>query len=134
MRLLYAAFLRGLAFIGGAITAYGATAMFTSGGYMPPNAIVLIGLGASLLVAATLWISERRLTGLWPALAIIGIPYALTALGSLGQAECAPPFRPVGSDYSCAPVGSHAIAVVAPLLTLLAVIMFVKDIRALAKR
>jgi hypothetical protein len=134
MRLLYAAFLRGLAFIGGAITAYGATAMFTSGGYMPPNAIVLIGVGASLLVAATLWISERRLTGLWPALAIIGIPYALTALGSLGQAECAPPFRPVGSDYSCAPVGSHAIAVVAPLVTLLAVIMFVKDIRALAKR
>lgn len=134
VRLLYAALLRSLAFIGGAITAYGATAMFTSSGYMPPNAIVVVGLVASLLVAATLWRSELRLTGLWPALVIVGIPYSLVAIGSLGQAECTPPYRPVGSDYWCAPVGTYAIAIVAPVLTVLATVMFVKDIRALAKR
>ncbi len=61
------------------------------------------------------------------------IPYSLYAIGSLGQTECTPPYRPVGSDYSCAPVGSHVIAVVAPALAVLAAVGFVKDIRALAK-
>ena len=37
----YAVLLRTLTAMGGAVAAYGATGMFTSGGIMPPNAIVI---------------------------------------------------------------------------------------------
>jgi hypothetical protein len=78
----YAVLLRTLTAMGGAVAAYGATGMFTSGGIMPPNAIVIAGLvmcGASLLA---LWASERTLTGVWPALLIAAVPYSLYASGS----------------------------------------------------
>ncbi len=70
LQLLYAAFLRALAFIGGAIAAYGATGIFTSSGLMPPNPLVWTGLAATAIVATALWSHERRPSGLWPALAI----------------------------------------------------------------
>jgi hypothetical protein len=43
LRFAYAVLLRALASIGGAVTAYGATGMFMTGGMMLPNVIVLAG-------------------------------------------------------------------------------------------
>lgn len=133
-RFAYAVLLRALAAIGGAVTAYGATGMFTSAGIMPPNVIVLAGLAAVVLTVLTLWASEHRLDGLWPALALVGVPYALYAFGSWSSAECPADHPSIGSAYTCAPVGTHAIAIVAPVIALLALVLFVRDVRALAKR
>jgi hypothetical protein len=130
----YAVLLRALAAIGGALAAYGATGMFTSGGLMPPNALVTTGLLFTIVVLVAMWSKERRLAGAWPALLVAGLPYSLYALGYLSQPECTPPYQPITSAYSCAPVGSRAIAVVAPILTATALVLFVRDVRALAKR
>jgi hypothetical protein len=129
----YAVLLRALAAIGGALTAYGATGMFTSAGLMPPNALVTTGLLFTFVVVGAIWSRERRLDGVWPALLIAAVPYSLYAFGSLSQTECAPPYQPQTPTYSCAPVGSHAIAAVAPLVTVLALAFLVRDVRALAK-
>src|SRR3954467_1587399 len=129
----YAVLVRTLGAVGGAIAAYGATGMFTTGGIMPPNAIVNIGVLACILVAFALWVRERRLDGLWPALLIVSVPYALYAWGSFAQAECPPNHPPITPEFSCAPVGTHAIAVVAPLIALLGLAMFVRDIQMLAR-
>ena len=133
-RLLFAAIVRALAAAGGAITAYGATAMFTSNGVEPPNAIVYAGLAVSAAVAVVLLVRDRSLRGTWPALLVLGVPYALYAFGSWGVAECPQPHPLIGSGYTCAPVGSHAIAIAAPVLAAIGATMFVRDIRALASR
>src|SRR5437870_4714347 len=100
----YAVLVRTLGAVGGAIAAYGATAMFTTAGIMPPNAIVNVGVLACVLVAFALWMRERRLDGLWPALLIIAVPYALYALGSWSATECPPNAPPQTPEFSCAPV------------------------------
>jgi len=129
----YAVLIRALAALSGGILAYGATGMFTSAGVMPPNVIVNVGALGCGLVALALWIGERRLDGLWPAVLIVAVPYALYAWGSFGQAECPPNHPPITSGgFSCAPVGTHAIAVVAPLIAVFGVAMFVRDIQRLA--
>jgi hypothetical protein len=80
-----------------------------------------------------MWSRERRLDGVWPALLIAALPYSLYAFGSLSQTECTSPYQPQTPTYSCTPVGSHAIAVVAPVLTVLALALCVRDVRVLAK-
>jgi hypothetical protein len=115
-RLAFGALLRALTAIGGAVAGYGATGMFTTAGLMPPNALVYAGLVLCGLAAALLWSAERRLSGLWPAL-LIGLPFSLYAFSSLGVQECRAPYLPITPNYSCAPVGSHALAVIAPLVT-----------------
>jgi hypothetical protein len=130
----YAVLIRTLGAVGGAIAAYGATGMFTTGGISPPNAIVNVGVLAIGLVAVALWSKERRLEGLWPALLIIAVPYALYAFGSWSIAECPPNPPPQTPEFSCAPVGTHAIGIVAPILALCGLALFVRDIRALARR
>src|SRR3954471_2400861 len=128
----YAVLVRTLGAVGGAIAAYGATGMFTTGGIMPPNAIVNIGVLACVLVAFALWVRERRLDGLWPALLIIGVPYALYALRLWSATECPPNAPPQTPEFSCAPVGTHAIAIAAPVIAVLGLAMFVRDIQRLA--
>jgi hypothetical protein len=130
----YSVVLRALVAIGGALTAYGATGMFTTAGLMPPNALVTTGLFFTAVVVAAMWSRERRLDGVWPALLIAALPFSLYAFGSLSQSECAPPYQPQTPTYSCAPVGSRAIAAVAPVLTVLALALLIRDVRVLAQR
>ncbi|MDQ2915509.1 MAG: hypothetical protein M3T56_19970 [Chloroflexota bacterium] len=130
----YAVLLRTLMAVGGAITAYGATGMFTSGGIMPPNMIVIVGLVACGAAALALWSSERTITGIWPALLIAAVPFSLYAIGSFGQDECPQPHPPITPTYSCAPVGTHALAVIAPAVTVVGVATLVLDLRTLTRR
>jgi hypothetical protein len=125
--------LRALLATGGAIAAYGATGMFTTGGITPPNAIVVVGLAACAAAALALWSSERTLTGIWTALLIAAVPFSLYSIGSLGQDECPQPHPPLTGTYSCAPVGSHALAVIAPAVTLVGLAILVLDARSLTR-
>jgi hypothetical protein len=125
--------LRTLAAVGGAIGAYGATGMFTSAGIMPPNAIVIAGLVAFGASALALWSSERTLTGIWPALLIAAVPFSLWSIGSLGRDECPQPHPPITQTYSCAVVGSHALAFIAPSVTLVGLATLALDLRALTR-
>jgi hypothetical protein len=134
LRFGYAVLLRALASIGGAVSAYGATGMFTTAGIMPPNVIVIVGLGLCAAVILALWSSERRLSGIWPAFLLAGVPFSLYALGSWATAECAPDHPPITPTFSCSPVGTHALAVVAPILTLFALVLLVRDVWAIARR
>ena len=127
----YAVVVRAILAAAGALAAYGATGMFTSAGIMPPNPLVLIGGAAAAVCVAALAAKERRVDGLWVAL-LPAIPYALYAIGMWSTAECPPDHPPITPTYSCAPVGTHAIAVVAPLLAAAAAVLFVRDVRALA--
>ncbi len=108
--------------------------MFTTAGIMPPNAVVNVGVLALACVSIALWRRERRLDGLWPALLIIGVPFALYAFGSWSATECPPNPPPQTPEFSCAPVGTHAIGVVAPAIAVLGAALFVRDVRALARR
>ena len=129
----YAVLLRTLMAVGGAIAAYGATGMFTSGGIMPPNIIVIAGLALCVLAALSLRSSEGTVTGIWPALLIAAVPFSLYALGSLDQEECPQPHPPITATYSCAPVGSHAIAVIAPAVALVGLGTAALDMRTLTR-
>ena len=119
--------------VGGAIAAYGATGMFTTSGITPPNAIVIAGLAACGAAALALWLSERRLMGIWPALLIAAVPFSLYAIGSLDRDECLQPHPPITATYSCSPVGSRALAVIAPAVTLVGLATLVLDLRSLAR-
>jgi len=132
-KLGYALLLRALTAVGGAIAAYGATGMFTTAGIMPPNAIVIAGLAASGAAALALWSSERTLSGIWPALLIAGVPFSLYAIGSLDREECPQPHAPITQLYNCGPVGSHALAVIAPAVTLVGLATLVLDMRTLTR-
>jgi hypothetical protein len=129
----YAVLLRTLMAVGGAITAYGATGMFTTAGIMPPNAIVIAGLVACGAAVLALWSSERTLSGIWPALLIAAVPFSLYAIGSLDRDECPQPHPPITAAYSCAPVGSRAIAVVAPAVALIGLATLGLDLRNLGR-
>lgn len=129
----YAVLLRTLLAMGGAIAAYGATGMFTTGGITPPNAIVIVGLAAAGAAALALWSSERTLTGIWPALLIAAVPFSLYGIGSLDREECPQPHAPITQLYSCGPVGSHALAVIAPAVTLVGLAILVLDMRTLTR-
>ena len=132
-KLGYALFLRVLTAVGGAIAAYGATGMFTTAGIMPPNAIVILGLAATGAAALALWSSERTLSGIWPALLIAAVPFSLYGLGSLDRDECPQPHAPITQLYSCQPVGSHALAVIAPAVTLVGLAILLLDMRTLTR-
>lgn len=132
-RLGYALLLRTLVAVGGAIAAYGATGMFTTAGITAPNAIVLAGLAASGAAALALWKSERTLTGIWPALLVAAVPFSLYAIGSLDRDECPQPHAPLTQLYTCAPVGTHAIAVIAPAVTLIGLATLVLDMRTVTR-
>jgi hypothetical protein len=108
--------------------------MFTSGGFMPPNLLVFAGAAILAMAALAMISSERRTDGVWPALLLIGLPYSLYAFGSWSIAECPPDHPPITPTFSCSPVGTHAIAVIAPVVTLVALVLLVRDVRALAKR
>jgi hypothetical protein len=129
----YAVLLRTLVAMAGAIAAYGATGMFTTAGIMPPNPIVIAGLAGCGAAALALWSSERTVTGIWTALLVAAVPFSLYSIGSLGQDECPQPHPPLTATYSCAPVGSHALAVIAPAVTLVGVATFVLDMRTLTR-
>ena len=126
-------FLRALMAVGGAIAAYGTTGMFTTAGVMPPNAIVIAGLVACGAAGLALWSSERSLTGAWTALLIAGVPFALYGVGAFGRDECPQPHPPLGPTYTCAPVGSHALAVIALAVALLGFAALALDLRALTR-
>jgi hypothetical protein len=132
-RFAYAVLLRVLAALGGAIAAYGATGMFTSSGITPPNVIVIAGLAGFGAAALALWSSERTLTGIWPALLVAALPFSLYAIGSWGQAECPEAHPPITPGYSCSPVGSHALAVIGPAVTLVGLATLVLDMRTLTR-
>ena len=125
--------LRSLAAIGGALAGYGATGMFTTGGITPPNALVTAGLIFVVIVAAVMWSRERRIAGVWPALLVPAFAYSLYAVAGFSQAECTVPYAPITPTHNCAPVGSHAIAIVAPVLTLLSLVVATRDVRSLAR-
>jgi hypothetical protein len=129
----YAVLLRTLLAVGGAIAGYGATGMFTSGGIFPPNAIVIAGLVACGAAALALWSSERTLAGIWPALLIVAVPFSLYAIGSLGQDDCPQPHPPITQLYGCAVVGTHALAVIAPAVTLIGLATLALDLRTLTR-
>ena len=132
-KLGYALFLRVLTAVGGAIAAYGATAMFTTAGIMPPNAIMIVGLAACGAAALALWLSERTLSGIWPALLIAAVPFSLYGIGALDRDECPQPHAPITQLYSCGPVGSHALAVIAPVVTVVGLGILVLDMRTLIR-
>jgi len=50
--------------------------------------------------------------------------------------ECAADHPPITSldPLTCSPVGTRAIAIIAPVFTLIGLVIFVRDIRALASR
>lgn len=127
----YAVVVRAILAAAGALAAYGATGMFTTAGIMPPNQLVLVGAAAAAVCVAALWVREHRVDGFWVAL-LPAVPYALYAFGSWTVAECPPDHPPLTPVYSCAPVGTHAIAVVAPLLAAAGAVLLVRDLRALA--
>jgi hypothetical protein len=129
----YALLLRALTVVGGAIAAYGATGMFTTGGFTPPNAIVIAGLAACGAAGLALWSSERTLSGMWPALLIAAVPFSLYGLGSLDREECPQPHAAITQLYSCGPVGSHALAFIAPAVTLVGLATLVLDMRTLTR-
>jgi hypothetical protein len=129
----YAVLLRTLMAVGGAIAAYGATGMFTTGGITPPNIIVIAGLALCVLAALALRSSEGTFAGIWTALLIAAVPFSLYAFGSLGQEECPQPHPPITPTYSCAPVGSHALAVIAPAVALVGLATLVLDLRTLTR-
>jgi hypothetical protein len=133
MRAGYAILLRALMATGGAIAAYGATGMFTTGGIVPPNIIVIAGLALCISAALALRTSEGTFTGIWPALLIAAVPLSLYALGSLDREECPQPHPPITATYSCAPVGSRALAVIAPGVALVGVATLVLDMRTLTR-
>ena len=108
--------------------------MFTTAGIMPPNAVMNVGLLALACVSIALWGRERRLDGLWPAFIIIGVPFALYSFGSWSATECPPNPPPQTPEFSCAPVGTHAIGAVAPVIATIGAMLFVRDIHALARR
>ena len=134
LRFVHAVLLRALVSIGGALTAYGATGMFTTAGLMPPNALVIVGLAVCAAAILAMWTSERRMDGIWPAMLLIGLPYSLYSFGSWSIAECLPDHAPITPAFSCSPIGTHAIAVVAPVITLVALVLLVRDVRGFAKR
>ena len=134
MSFAYAVLLRVLLVMGGALAAYGATGIFSSAGIMPPNGLVTGGGLFVLFVAAVLWLKERRLDSLWAAVLLPAIAYSLYALGSWPTPECTPPYEPITPTHSCGPVGTHAIAIVAPILTVVALVLLVRDVRSLARR
>ena len=134
MAFLYAVLLRVLIAMGGALAAYGATGMFSSAGIMPPNALVTAGGLIVLFIAAVLWLKEKRLEGVWAAVLLPAVAYSFYALGSWATPECTPPYAPITPAHNCGVVGTHAIAIVAPILALVALALFVRDVRALAKR
>lgn len=127
----YAVLLRAILAAAGALAAYGATGMFTTAGIMPPNHIVLVGAAAAGVCVAALGVRERRVDGIWVAL-LPAVPYALYAFGMWAVAECPPDHPPLTPTYTCAPVGTHAIAVVAPLVAAAGAVLLVRDLRALA--
>src|SRR2546425_11619444 len=129
----YALLLRALTAVGGAIAAYGATGMFTTAGLRPPNVIVIAGLAAFGAAALALWSSERTLSGIWPALLIAAVPFSLYAIGSLNLDECPQAHAPLTQLYRCGPVGSHALAVIAPAVTLVGLATLVLDMRTLTR-
>jgi hypothetical protein len=129
----YALLLRAFTALGGAIAAYGAAGMFTTGGIMPPNAIVIAGLAACIAAALALWSSERTLSGIWPALLMVAVPFSLYGIGSLDRDECPQPHLPLTQLYSCRPAGSHALAVIAPAVTLAGLAILVLDGRTLIR-
>jgi hypothetical protein len=133
VRFGYAVLLRTLLAVGGAIAAYGATGMFTTGGILPPNIIAIAGLALCITAALALKSSEGKLAGIWPALLISAVPFSLYAFGSLSQEECPQPHPPITATYSCAPVGSHAIALIAPAVALVGLVTLGLDVRALAR-
>jgi len=108
--------------------------MFSTAGFMPPNPIVIAGLAICALTVVVMIASERRIDGVWPGFIVIGLPYSLYAFGSWSSAECPPDHPPITPTFSCSPVGTHAIAVVAPIVVLVALVLLVRDVRALAKR
>ena len=130
-KLGYALLLRVLTAVGGAIAAYGATGMFTTGGITPPNAIVIVGLAAAAAAALALWSSERTRTGVWTALLIAAVPFSLYAIGSWGTNEWSEAHPPITQSYSCGPVGTHAIAIIGPAVTLVGLATLALDIRKL---
>lgn len=132
-RFRYALLLRTLMAVGGAVTAYGATGMFTTGGILPPNIIVIAGFALCITAALALRSAEGTLRGVWPALLIAAVPFSLYAFGSLGQVECPQPHPPITATYSCAPVGSHALAVIAPAVALVGLGTLVLDLRILTR-
>lgn len=132
-KLGYGVLLRALTAVGGAVAAYGATGMFTTAGIMPPNAIVITGLAMCAAAALALWSSERTLSGIWPALLIAAVPFSLYAIGSSGADECLEAHPPITATYSCAPVGSHALAVIGPVVTLVGLVTLVLDMRTLTR-
>jgi hypothetical protein len=136
LRFAFAVLLRTLAAVGGAVAAYGATGMFTSSGIEPPNAIVYAGLAMLGMTIVVLLVNEHRLDGLWPALLVLGVPYSLYAFGSWSVAECARDHPPITSlnPLTCSPVGTHAIAIVAPIITIVGFVLLVRDVRSLARR
>ena len=132
-KLIFAVLLRALAVIGSGVLAYGSSYMFSTAGVMP-NAVVIAGLVILAATSVALGAYERRLSGLWPALLIVGVPFALYSLGSWGQAECPEAHPPITASFSCAPPGTHVLGVVAPVIALAGIALFGLDIRALARR
>jgi hypothetical protein len=110
----YAVLLRTLTAMGGAVAAYGATGMFTSGGIMPPERDRHRGpRDVRRFTPGTVGVranAHRRLAG----------------TADRGGALLALRDR-------VAPVGTHALAVISPIVALIGVAALVLDLRMLAR-
>jgi len=51
----------------------------------------------------------------------------------LDRDECPQPHAPLTQLYTCAPVGTHAIAVIAPAVTLIGLATLVLDMRTVTR-
>jgi len=86
---------------GGLVTWYGAQAMFTTAGLMPPNLIVIFGVLIIFLASVVAARSQPApALGWWLGVALVSLPFVLIAMPGAG-AECPPGHPPLTSSYNC---------------------------------
>lgn len=84
------------------LMAYGATAMFSTAGFQPPNPLVWVGLAGQIAMAlAAGRVHGNYASGWWLSLACIALPFLVLSLPSGGD-PCPPGHPPITPDYTCA--------------------------------
>jgi len=86
---------------GALVTWYGAQAMFTTAGLMPPNLIVIFGVLVIVLASIVAMRSQPPpAVGWWLGVALVSLPFVLIAMPGAGP-ECPPGHPPLTSTYNC---------------------------------
>lgn len=112
MRVFTSVVARLLQVAGVLFTSYGATAMFTTDGVKPPNALVLAGVAVIVLAAIVAARTQiDPLTGWWVGLALICLPFVLLTIPSGSGPECPPGHPPLTETYYCVPPRPVAVLI-----------------------